>query len=111
MATIRFWLCIFATLAVITGFSSLAITKEAPPKKPQTTSSNTPAAVASVAEKKKDPCAAYSYEYYIVCKDRMRKIQSMLDARDQRNNSSKPKAPPAPKNTTPPIITDDSKSK
>ncbi|MCK5556355.1 MAG: hypothetical protein KAI76_08960, partial [Alphaproteobacteria bacterium] len=61
-------------------------------------------------EKKKDPCAAYSYEYYIVCKDRMRKIQSMLDARDQRNNNANPNTTPTPE-TTSPVITDDSKSK
>jgi len=107
MTTIHFQFCIFTILVIILGFSGFVMAEETPPMKPETIS---PSPSAPVAKENKDPCAVYSYEYYIVCKDRMRKIQSMLDARDQRNNSTKPKTAPAPE-TTSPIITDDSKSK
>ncbi|MFH1158022.1 MAG: hypothetical protein V1721_03950 [Pseudomonadota bacterium] len=118
MTGIRFWLCVSAALTVLTGFSGLAVAEGAPPETPQTVSPPhpvspenpdvaTPApqpAAVTAAEEKKDPCAAYSYEYYVVCRDRMRKIQSMLDARDQRNNTTSPKS-------APPVATDASKGK
>ena len=96
---VRFWLYIFAALTFISGFSSLTIAEETTPEKPQTTAPSQPTA-ALVTEEKKDPCEAHSYEYYVMCRDRMRKIQAMLDARDQRDNKTKPKA--APEKTAPP---------
>ena len=97
---VRFWLYIFAVSAFIFGFSNLAITEEIPLEKPQTTAPSQPAA--PITKKKKDPCEAYSYEYYVMCRDRMRKIQAMLDARDQRDNKTKTKA--APEKTAPPDV-------
>ncbi len=89
---VRFLFCIFAASVFISGFSNLSAAKETQPGKPQTTAPSQPAA--PVTKEKKDPCEAYSYEYYVMCRDRMRKIQAMLDARDQRDNNIKPKAAP-----------------
>ncbi len=44
-------------------------------------------------EKEIDPCEAYkvSYEAYVVCQDRTKKIQRMIDARERRQERYKKK--------------------
>lgn len=49
--------------------------------------------------KEVDPCEAYkvSYEAYVVCQDRTRKIQRMIDAREKRQARYKKKSSTAKK--------------
>lgn len=64
----------------------------------------TPVSAAPPAESApKDPCEAYKarYETYVVCQDRMMKIQRMIDARDQRYKARTPAPPPAPATPAP----------
>jgi hypothetical protein len=46
----------------------------------------------------KDPCGDYKslYEAYVICQDRMKKIQRMIDAQKERDRSLEPPPPPPP---------------